>query len=210
MDASRECMDYQRYVDQAIRDHRRVYLRAFGFQPIKENSASSAMMRRVELKLSERYGWASNDDAHELEDAGRLALENPDFLYLPHTSIGCLGYLVKKVTGRIIPIGSIFLRAETYVWAYYRGISLNEEGKDRKNNLVIRDICDKKQTIEVLCAFLNTSYVWGTLIPKFDSLPLSIENVDLVFGVPDLRRAEENRWFSFEITQCRPDICNGF
>jgi hypothetical protein len=95
-------------------------------------------------------------------------------------------------------IGS-FIVAFQAVWGHYRGISLAYERPERLQALVIRAIHDARATMRALRYPL---LVYPRLHPfsrRLRQLPCTINNLDLMWSIPDLMKAEENKSFEFDV-----------
>lgn len=141
---------------------------------------------------------SSEAAASKLGYRRELVLENADAFYFPVSWIGCAGHLVSKDSLHLISFGS-YIGPGLHLWAYDQGISLEPLGKDRRNTFEISSIRDLPNTLRVLKTFLNPAWVDGELSLRIASLPVSLEGVDLYFGIRDLAEARAHEWFTFRV-----------
>lgn len=167
---------------------------SFGFRPADCNTAIFVAAERVFLS-----SLTDESDAPEPLYKRDQVLENPDAFYFPVGWIGCSGHLVSKSQLRLISFGS-YIGPGAHIWAYYQGISMGPLGKNRQNNLRILKVSDIEKTVGVLKQFLSPRWVDSHLVPRFASLPVDIEKVDLYFGIGGLLEAKMGNWFDFEVS----------
>lgn len=138
-----------------------------------------------------------NSDYEGYERSG--VLESPSAIFFPIGWIGCRGHLVVKDTFEVVSFGS-YIGTKEHIWAYHQNISMEDLGKDRKNTFTIRKIQDAENTTKVLKSFLDSRYVDNEIVPKYNELPIVLEDVDLYFGIRDLLTAKYKQWFEFKIS----------
>lgn len=126
-------------------------------------------------------------------------LEGPSAFYFPIGWIGCSGHLVIKDSFEVVSFGS-YIGDKEHIWAYHQNISMENLGKDRKNTFTIQKVQDVEKTTKVLKSFLDSRYVNNEIVPKLSELPITLQDVDLYFGIRDLLTAKYKDWFEFEIS----------
>jgi hypothetical protein len=62
-------------------------------------------------------------------------------------------------------------------------------------------VSDLEKTVGVLKQFLSARWVDSHLVPRFTSLPIDIEKVDLYFVIRGLLAARMGNWFDFEVSK---------
>ncbi len=164
----------------------------FGYRPAE---TETAIFRESETLYLSNVLKSESELVYQRE----RVLENDDSFYFPLGWIGCVGHLISKKPLRLISFGS-YIGPGAHIWAYYEGISIAVDGKDRFNSLKILRINDEQNTIRVLKSFLKPRWVAEEVVPKFTSLPVEINGVDLYFGIRGLLEARANEWFSFEVS----------
>ena len=125
-------------------------------------------------------------------------LLNEDLICVPYDTIGCSGVLVHRRTREVICVCCAVVPFQA-IWAYYHGISLADERPQRLQSLVIRAIYDVRGTMRALRYPLFRYPGLHPLAKRLRELPCVIDNLDLLWSIPDLMRAEENNYFEFEV-----------
>ncbi|WP_444996278.1 hypothetical protein [Aliikangiella sp. IMCC44359] len=126
-------------------------------------------------------------------------LESTSTFFFPVGWIGCCGHLVIKDSFEVVSFGS-YIGEKEHIWAYHQSISLETLGKDRKNTFTILKVQDVENTTKVLKSFLDSRYVNNEIVPKFNRQPITLEDVDLYFGIRNLLTSKYKGWFEFEIS----------
>jgi hypothetical protein len=185
-----ECQEGMR---PAIDDNKKAidYLESLGYQTV---DVTNSDLKNAERSIIKYLKLDPFESGYKSEDV----LENGDTYYFPICWIGCCGHLVAKDDHKITTFGSYVGHIE-HIWAYYEGVQFASLGKDRKNNLTIKTVSDRTNTIKVLKSFLDSRYVTNKIEPQFDSLPIVLESIDIYFGIKDLFKARMNNWFEFEV-----------
>jgi hypothetical protein len=136
--------------------------RAAALAPIDRDACT------LELRRCLRYLKMQVADATLDDTVFDRLLANDDLLYLHFPHIGCVGLLTERGAHRIWWL-STPMSLDTYLWAYYRGFTL-----DQTNVLVITAVRNLDATIRVLMAGLRGSIVYREIEPALARLPLAL------------------------------------
>jgi hypothetical protein len=193
--ASESCIAIERDSERAEQELRARYRLRPGDAGDPERLRSfQAALRQVEALYQE-----------PLDIAPESALEAHNWWFIPHGWIGCAGHIVDKADGHVNVLGSCH-SLDLCFWAHERGI------RGDVCDLVITKVLDRAKAVAILRE-LDVRSPFNSVPARTDgawldhveieralaNLPATFSGLQLWFGIPHLRRAEEEHVFEFEV-----------
>ena len=132
----------------------------FGFRPYDPATDGDALLSRAHAVVAQELG-------REPEYAPADVLVNEKLMYFPITWIGCTGFLYRRDNSSAVLLGSAF-SPRIHVWAHYRGFAEGKTRDDRRNDLMITEIQDRRRTEDFLRRFFTPAFYEETLHPMLD------------------------------------------